>query len=264
MKVESQLKVMAKVADILELFRTEESELGITEISRELDISKSTVHRIVSSLDSIGLLRKAADGQKYMLGFKILELAEVLTRQLDAYKVALPYMRMLRDKTTETVALHLLRGRSRVCVGQVEGHHQLRRVYEEVGVGLPLYLGAAGKAILAFLPLVEVEAILQEASLSSTIDGKSIDVSLLQEQLELVKKQGYCVTTAERTIGITSVASTVFKVGNTVAGSINVSGPSFRFCSNSIEKYARQVVEVADMISRDLGSARGVYTTADS
>ncbi|MGI6128928.1 MAG: IclR family transcriptional regulator [bacterium] len=259
----SQLKVMSKVADILELFRQEEDELGITEISRKLDISKSTVHRIVSSLHSIGLLCRAADSQKYMLGFKLLELAEVLTRQLDVHKVALPYMRALRDQTNETVALHLLRGRSRVCVAQVEGHHQLRRVYEEVGIGLPLYLGAAGKAIMAYLPPVEVEAIFLEARTGTTFDGKSVDTSSLQKQLELVKKQGYAVTSAERTSGITSVASTIFKAGNTVAGSINVSGPSSRFSRSKIDSYVQQVMEVASLISRDLGSASGISLVVD-
>lgn len=255
MRDTNSLKCILKVGDILGLFSADQPEIGVTEISRSLDMSKSTVHRILVSLEMAGLIKQSPENQKYSLGFKVLQLADTLLKQLDLNSVAVPHMSKLRDETNETVALHVLQGTTRVCVTQIESYHELRRVYKELGRPLPLHRGSPGKAILAFLPLPEIEKII--ALYKEGSEEQCVARETLLAELETIRQKGYAGTSGERTAGITSVSSPVFKAGLKVVGAINVSGPAVRFTEDKVEQYSQMVMATASAVSKDLGVPEG-------
>lgn len=260
MRETDSLKSISRAMEVLALFAEGEPELGVTDISKLLQMSKSTVHRILVSLEAGGLLRQSRSSQKYALGFRILELATALTGQLDIHRVAITHMQQLREQTNETVGLHILQGYNRICIAQLEGGYEIRRVYKELGTPLPLYVGAPGKAILAFLSEVEFDQVL--ASYDPAMVRIPLDKEVLQSQLNFIRRHGYIATVGERKEGITSIAGPVFQQGSQVVGCVNVTGPAFRFDEDRTRKYGQMVRAATHSISLELGHKNNQYPSA--
>ncbi|MCY3577746.1 MAG: helix-turn-helix domain-containing protein, partial [bacterium] len=108
-----------RAVDVLFLFSRSPSTLGVTEISRELGVSKAVVHRILTSLCEPGLLTVDPDSRRYALGPAVLELAAAYRDQLDVRELALDEMRRLSAETDETATLSVRHGNRRVYMAQI-------------------------------------------------------------------------------------------------------------------------------------------------
>lgn len=242
----SQLKSIKNVADVLDLFSIDNPELGVSEISRKLNLGTSTVHRILNSLKNAGLVKQAAN-QKYSLGFKMLKYARIIQLQLRYQEIIIPIFRKMRDECNETMAFHLFDGSSRICLFQLESNHQLRRTYTDVGVQLPLYPGSPGKVILAYLPEQVREKHIKSFRLDEERELK------LREDIENARNLGYATSIGERTEGISSLSAPVFNEDKNIAGVVNISGPSTRMGSEELEKYSPLLLRMTKEISEELG-----------
>ena len=204
-------------------------------------------------METGGLLRQDPISQKYGLGSKILKLAHVLQSQLSLGAIALPYMKALRDQFNETVALHILEGRTRVVVQQVESTHDLRRIYHDMGRPLPLYAGSPGRVILAFLPEDEVQRVVEETNLNP-FTGKTVtEPARLVRELEEVRRLGYATSVGERSDGISSISCPIRKRDGIAVASLNISGPEQRFTPARALACLPALREATRSISRELG-----------
>lgn len=246
---EFKLKSLSNMSSILNLFSEEHNELGVMDISRKLDISKSTVHRVLASLENAGFVQKT-ERQKYMLGFKILELAHILLKQMDIRTLAYPHALRLRDLTDETSALHLLNKNHRICVFQVESFRELRSTYTEIGKSLPLTRGSAGKVILAYMPEEDIDYVLS--------DLPALEAEKIRNDLFEVRQNGYGFSIGERTQGIASISAPVFGISGKIIGALNVSGPSIRFTRGKVENYRDLLLKETSEISKTLALAQQI------
>lgn len=249
----SSVEAIERAIRILDAFSIDRPELGVAEITRALGLKRSTVHRALSTMEAGGLLKQDPATQKYGLGSKVLKLAHVLQSQLSLGAVALPYMRALRDRFNETVALHVLEGRARVVVQQVESTHDLRRIYHEAGKPLPLHAGSPGKAILAFLPRNEIVAIIESTGLDA-LTGKTVtDAENLLLELEEIRRLGYSTSVGERSDGISSISCPIRGRDGRVIASMNISGPEQRFTRARALACFPALRDATRAISRELG-----------
>src|SRR5262249_38678086 len=139
--------VIEKMAEVLAVFSHAQPSLGLKEISKATGMPKTTVFRILSTLVAIEFCELDPDSGEYSLGFGLLRLADIRRRQANVHAVALPVMREIRNGANETVVLSVRSGETRVHIDFVEGLHSLRRI-TDLGVGAPLYAGAASKILL--------------------------------------------------------------------------------------------------------------------
>jgi|SRR5690625_4104613 len=237
---------------ILRCFDAQNPALGVTELANMTGLSSSTVFRLLSSLKQNGLVSQS--GSDYKLGPLVLQLAQQRGVAATLLAAAYPVATRLRDLVNETVGVHeLLPSGERTVVGQVEGLHELRRVYTELGAPIPLTYGSPGKVILAHLPASKQEEWLTRPIPSVTPQTIN-NPSDLKKELAIIRGRGWAESNSERTAGIWSVAAPVFDSSETVIGALGISVPSVRMSDARSFRLGKHVKEAAAEVSALLGA----------
>jgi DNA-binding IclR family transcriptional regulator len=230
----------------------------LTEISKELRISNSTAYRILSSLKRTEWVMQNRITKTYSVGNGLLELAISLVTQLDLRKISLPYLETLNRETRETALLSMRVDLERMDIEQMQGDHEVRQIVE-LGKRLPLWLGAVGKGMLAYMEEREIKAVIDNSRHSRVrflASGQRININKLRKELAEIRKQGFSVTCGERVPGTTGVAAPIFSRDHLVVGAISVGGPVPRFSMDVAVRCSRLVSEAAKEISLQLGDFR--------
>ncbi len=246
------VQAVKRAIAILKAFSPEEPELGLAELSRRLNMPKSTVARLLHTLEEEGLVARDPETGLYRLGLELIRLANSAYQFTDLRRVARPYMKQLALQVGETVSLAVLHGSDVVNLEVfMPPGHLVKRV-GWAGRHMPAYATAAGRAILAFLSREEQQPLLQgpfHALTKYTIT----DVKKLRLELHRVRMQGYATAFEELEEGLHAVAAPIFNYEGRVIASLTVSGPSYRLSRKRTREIAPQVVETAYRISAQMG-----------
>lgn len=220
---EAKLTVRAveRALDLLLCF-TEETELGLMELAVRTGLHKSTVHRLLATLESKGFVKRNPTTDKYRLGFRVWELSAHLTQNSDPERVLLPELEHLRDVVGETVSLYVRDGLERVRIQAVQSNQPVRRV-APVGARMPLYVGASSKVLVAFADPEIRQQVLDPARWPEGLDREGF-----RRQLEEVRQKGYAISVEEREVGAAAVSVPIFNSAGELAYALAVSGPSNR------------------------------------
>lgn len=241
-----------RAVSLLRAFSTDEPELGVGELSRRVDLPKSTVYRLLSSLEENGLIRQNPESGRYGLGVDLISLSNRVLAYADLQRAARPHLRTLADTLQETVNLSILDGDQVFNLEQfVSGDRLIMRV-GWVGRRMPAYAVSSGRAIMAFLPQQEIGKILG-GDLSAITPHTHTDLEEIQRLLEQVRKQRYCATFEELEIGLHAISAPIRDHNGRVIASVSVSGPAYRLTAKRIHNIAPQVIHTADCVSYDLG-----------
>ncbi|SEG53547.1 IclR family transcriptional regulator [Paenibacillus sp. UNC499MF] len=236
-EAKSTVRAVERALDVL-LCYTDATELTLTEISSKVSLHKSTVYRLLASLEAKGFLVRESDGDKYRLGFSIWELAAHMSQSDDPGMILLPEMERLRDQVNETISLYVRDGRERVRVQAVQSNHAIRRV-APVGARMPLFVGASSKVLLAFGEAEVQEQAMLEAELAG------IPREPFLQQLHETRKAGYATSVEEREPGAAALAAPVFNRAGKLVAALAVSGPSNRLTLEAMLEQAPVVMEAA-------------------
>ncbi|MCQ4087315.1 IclR family transcriptional regulator [Saccharibacillus sp. JS10] len=232
------VRAVERALDILMCF-TRTGSLSLTEIAAEVGLHKSTVHRLMTTLEEKGFVSRDASTEKYRLGIKIWELSAHLSNTDDPALLLLPSMEKLRDELDETVSLYVRDGRERLRIQAVQSNQAIRRV-APVGARLPLYVGASSKVLVAFSSERE-----QEYIISDPIWPDSANRTAFRDQLRTIRAEGYAISVEEREQGVTSVAAPIFDLKGNLAAALSVSGPLARLPVDQLRSYAPLLMERA-------------------
>jgi IclR family transcriptional regulator, KDG regulon repressor len=243
----ASVRVRAVERAISLLFRLAEHRRGVSLQQLALDVgcSKSTVHRLLATLEGLGVVERDALAGHYRLGRRARELAPTGWGRGDLRHLALPYMQELRDESDETVTLHLLDGDEHLVVEECESKQEIRRTLP-LGQRAPLLRGATAKAILAFLSAAEVARIL---AATSTPD----DPGPTAQELHDIRSLGYAFSISERVPGGSAISVPIRDQDARVCAALSISGPSFRFTPARAIRSAPVLVRAADQIAAALG-----------
>jgi len=240
-----------RTADVLLLFISGSRVLGVSEIARRLDLSKTVVFRILRSLLSRGFLVFDEKNRKYRLGPAAAALGAHALRDLDLRQVALPFLRQLQQETDETTAVSGLVRASFVYLDQVPSFQEIKMTIE-VGRLFPLHTGATGKAILTFAP-PDIRQQVLTGHLAVLTSETKVTYEALKGDLEHILRTGVAVSFGERQSGAGSIAAPVIGFDGYAIGSICVCGPANRFGGESVERFIPLVKDAARKISIQLG-----------
>jgi IclR family KDG regulon transcriptional repressor len=247
-----RIESLAKALTILRLFKINKTEWGVTEIARELDMQKSTVYRLLATMQEFGFVRKCEDGITYRLGLSLFELGSVVSNSFVFRDIADSYMHKLSERCGESVHLGVLSDNEVMSIEGVESQSPLKSTII-VGKRAPLYCTSIGKALLAFLPESERKEIIKNIHFEKFTEQTIVDPQALEDELELTRKHGYAIDNMEHDFGITCVAAPIFGYGGALVGSLSVSGPSVRLTPERLPEYSELVMATAQDISKDLG-----------
>lgn len=246
------LGTLVKAIRILELFTVENPHRRITEISKELRLNKSSVFRILQTLEDKGYVSQNPGDKSYMLTAKFLWLGTVVASQMDILKQSKNEIDDLWEKTQGTVVVRVLEGSELITVAIRESPQALR-VSHRVGNRVNFNWGAIGKAILAYLPEEEVRMFLEAKPLVKFTSRTIASTGSFLEQLEQVRRNGFAFSDEEALQGVRAVGAPIFNIpGRSFAG-ISVGLPVFRFPKSKVAELGKLVRQAADRISRNLG-----------
>ncbi len=224
----SSIQVISRAAKILRTLKEHPKGLSLSQISKEVGLARSTVQRIVTSLEMERFVVAASANGGFRLGPELGILAAAV--QNDFREEIRPFLIQLSHQVNETVDLSVLNNGKMLFVDQIVAPHPLQ-VTSQPGVSFPLHCTANGKAILASLPIAELEKLVPEEDLQQYTNRTISSRDELLKELEVVRKEGVSFAREEHIHGICAVAAAIRdEMGNLSAVSIPI--PSIRFYGN--------------------------------
>lgn len=182
----------------------EEREIGITELSQRVMMSKSTVYRFLQTMKSLGYVAQEGESEKYSLTLKLFELG-ARAQNVDTVRSADIQMRELSRLTKETIHLGALDEDSIVYIHKIDSMYNLR-MYSRIGRRNPLYSTAIGKVLLAWRDRSEVEQILDGVEYKRSTERTITSTEELLKVLDGVREQGYGEDNEEQEEGCAALA----------------------------------------------------------
>jgi IclR family pca regulon transcriptional regulator len=242
---------------ILSAFGSDRATIGVSELSRELGLSRSTAHRYIATLSSLGYLQQDADTKRYRLGPRVLDLGFAAINAMDIRELSVPHLQKLSDATGFTVNLAILEGADVVYIERCRTSHAGQRAIDlnlHVGSRLPAYCTAMGKALLAFVPDERLEELLDGVELVARGPNTITDRKALKRELARVRESDVAVNNEELAYGLRSIASPIRSRTGEVVAALNLAvHRSMVSIDDLIDRYGPPVRRTAAAISADIG-----------
>jgi DNA-binding IclR family transcriptional regulator len=236
---------------MLEAVAHEPEGLSNADISRKLQIPKSSASYILRTLETQGYLNRDEHSGKYRVGLKILSLSRGALSGIDVREVALPIMRHLVEKTGLTCHLAILDGPEAVYIEKVEPPGFIR-MDTWVGRRMRVHATSVGKALVAYVPQERLERIIEQAMEKRTPKTITTLPRLLKE-LEKVRTQGYAVDDEENNLGARCVGAPVFNQQGAIEASVGLSGTIGQVNAQTMPRIVEALKDAARHVSMQLG-----------
>ncbi len=251
------IQSVQRAAAILRSFTHTDSELGVTTLSKQLGLHKSTISRLLTTLEQEGFVERNPETGKYHLGLALVTLAGIVLERIDLRDVAYPYIRSLAEMTQETVNIVVLSGHECMNVGGADSPRPIQYV-GRIGRRTPLHCTAAGKVLLAYMPLERRQKILA-GRLQAFTDKTVVDHRRLEQDLIELHRKGYATTHEEHQEGLSAIAAPICGHTGRIVAVVVVSGPTFRLGPAEIDKFVQLLLETARNISAQLGCVANIW-----
>ena len=251
--VRNKVQSLDRALEILRLLGSE-PEMRVTDLARRLEVHKSTVFRLLSTLQEHGLVEQNPTTEKYRLGYGLVRLAGAVVAELDLARASRSVLQELATRTGETVNLAILQGEQVVNIDQIAAPNLVVNV-NWVGKQTPLHATSNGKVLLAYLSEDERRRLL-DRSLPRLTPRTITDPRILEKQLHRVLTDGYAFTLEELELGLNAVAAPVYAADGRVQAAVSVAGPSYRVTPQRLSDLGEMTKDAAAAISRRMGYIR--------
>lgn len=249
---ENMVKSVSRALDIITILSLKKGGLGVTEIANQIDINKSSVYRILSTLVQYGYVEQDQETGRYKLGYKFLEISSKLLESIDLRAEAQPFLKQLENETNEVIHLVVYDQGEVVYIEKLEGN-QLLRMHSQVGKRAPMHCTSVGKAILAHLPREIVLNILEQKGMPVHTDKTITDKDEFMKELIRVKECGCAYDLEENEYGITCIAVPVFDHLGKVLAAVSISGTTLRMTDERLAQLQKRMIQIGEQISARLG-----------
>ncbi len=251
----NRLSSVANAARVLKSFSPSQPDWGVGDLARHLEISTSTVHRLLSTLTDEGLLDQDDQTGRYRLGLSVFDLVGALPTQRSLHEAVLVSMTELRSRTGETVQVGVLDGRQVVYVERLDSPNTMR-VFTELGRRAHAHCTGSGKVLMAFAPKSRVDQLLKDWKLPRRTAQTITDPKVLRRQLTEIRRQGFAENREESEPGVVSIAAPIRNEASQVIASLSIAGPAERMDPNRIA-YTEAVVALAKRVSAQMSGLTG-------
>lgn len=238
---------------VLETLAGSQRGLTLSEISRRLEIAKSSTYHILGTLESRGYLHRHEPTGRYRLGMGVIRLARQSVDALGIRDEARPVLLRLCRQLGLSVHLAVLDGDEAVIVEKMEALGSVR-VASWIGRRLALNCTSLGKCLIAHLPPEEVERRFRLRGAVRHNEKTIAAMHRVREELALVRRRGYAVDDEEDELGVRCVGAPVFGGNGETAAAISATGTTTEIPRSRLEEFGRTVRQAAEEISRLLGA----------
>lgn len=236
---------------ILRSFSVDTPLLGVTELAERVGLHKSTVSRILATLEAEDIVERDPVSRRFRLGLGIIGLAGPLLADLDVARAASVVLRQTSERTGETSALMVWTGSGTVCVEQVASRRQVKHS-TPLGTRYHTIQSSSVQVFLAQMEEAEVRALLSGQTLSSSgMDSRALEGWM--SRLAEVRTRGYAVNYGETSVEEVGVSAAIYDHRRRPIAAILTSAPRFRVSSEQIVLLGEATVAAADQVTAQLG-----------
>ena len=247
-----RVQSVQRALSILEIVADHDG-IGLTEISKLSQLNKATVHRLLSTLISMGYVEQHKKTGFYELTFKLFQLGNKKIEQVDSFKIARSFISELSNQIEETVHLVVEDNKEVVYIDKFEPSNLLFRMHSRVGKRAPMYCTAVGKALLSHYTDEIIKEVWDSSDIKSLTPHTITNFTPFMEEVAMIRSKGYAVDNEENEMGIYCIASVFYNHKGEVEGAISISIPMTRFNEKSPEYYIDKALEYSAKISQALG-----------
>lgn len=234
-------------------YLADHGRLGLMQLSEAMGLNKSTMHRILSSLQYLGYVQQNDYDNSYELTFRIVGMANKKMAGVDIISTIRPYLRRLMEESGETVHFVKREGSDAVYVDKVESTGQTVQLISRIGNRIPLYRSGVGKAMAATLPEDKVRDIWNHSAIEKVTPYTITDYDHYLYALKEVRDRGYALDNEENETGVRCIAASLSLNGQEADYAFSLSAPVGRMDNQRILELSRFVLETKQMIERDMG-----------
>jgi DNA-binding IclR family transcriptional regulator len=245
-------ETISRIFQVIEFLADSDDWVSLRTMSRELHINAAAAFRILNSLKELGYVRQHSQDSKYQLTLKIAGISAQVLEKVQLRHIAHPFLQQLTSNTNETTHLAILDGRDFVYIDKVD-NSQAMRLRSRVGQRGLLHCTAVGKALLAHYPPVDLPQILGSIDFQPRTNQTITDPAKFQEQLELIRQQGYAVDDEENEIGIRCIGSPIYDHAGRLAGAVSISGWTISMTQERVPRLAQELRQTCLEVSQALG-----------
>lgn len=224
--------------------------VGLMELSSQMDLHKSTVHRLLTSLSYMGYVKQDPETGKYSLTLKLLELSNKILCNVDILEIVRPYLKKLSEASGETVHFVQREGVEAVYIFKEESYQNSVRMVSRVGSHIPLYCSGVGKAIIANMTEPEIRNIWEKSPLYQLTEHTITDYRKFLETLEKVRKNGYALDNEENEVGVRCIAVNLPDYRGNIRYAISISAPISRMSDERILELGELMLKTREDIIR--------------
>ena len=243
-----------RIFQLIEQLAAHPTGVSLQKLAGETGLAKSTVHRLLASLVSLGYAAQEPETGRYRLTLKMFELSSGIVNSMEIMDVAKAHLERLSQRTGEAVHLVIRDARDIVYIYKTESGPM--RMSSRVGLRSPLYCTGVGKAILATLPPEEVEDVWNHSSLKKLTSRTVVDLTEMQDQLAEVRANGYAIDDEENEVGVRCVAVAIPGPDGRAESAFSISGLAPYMTPERIRRVAALALDTRTDILADLGVGR--------
>ena len=246
------IRAIDRAIQVLGCFSFQQKDHTMGELSRETRLSKSTIFRILQTLEQHKWVVYDPPSNRYSLGMKLLELGGIVFSSLSLRKAASPFLDQLEARLNHTVLIAILEGGELVYIDKREGDEPIR-LTSEIGKRRPPFFGMLGKTLMAYLPEKEVGELLRRYPLEKIAPRSITDPKRFKRSLKEIRERGHAYEYSEAVEGVIGIAAPVRNHLGKVAAAIGTAFPAFSVDDRRIKEIIHLVTDTAQEISLSLG-----------
>jgi DNA-binding IclR family transcriptional regulator len=242
--------IIKKAVEILRLLIKEYQPLGVTEIAKNLSISKSTAYGILQSFQEEGLVSKDTATKKYTIGKEMMRLSKMVFKGQDFVSIARPFLEHLAELIDETIFLGVREYDSVKILEVIEVKKDFK-ISSPIGTKLPINAGATGKIFLSIMSNEDIIALLNEKGLPEYTENSITDINRYIEEIEKTRRLGYSLDLGEYLKGVCSAGTLIYQ-GRKPVGAIWFVGFFNSMMDERLNNIIRNLKQTAEQISTRL------------
>jgi len=246
------IQSVVRATDIISLFSSSQSTLGITQIATALQLNKATTWGLVTTLEQQGFLQQDPDTHKYSLGPKLFELGMVYIGSLEINAKASRAVHALSSRIGLEVRIGIW-DRGSVLVTLLALPRAEDSFSHQIGPRVPAYCSGLGKALLAYLEPDQLQEYLDSTELIRHAPNTVTSPDQLTRELEAARERGYAVSLEEMIPGVAALGAPIFGATRKVVAAISIAGSPSALAEGERESVASELLRSAAEISREMG-----------
>jgi DNA-binding IclR family transcriptional regulator len=246
------VQAVLRAFDLLTYFSHSRPAIGLADLARESGLNKATVYRLMATMERAGIISRTPDNL-YRPSLRLFQIGSVVLDTLDLPGEARPVMRDFVVQHKTSIYLAVLHEGKALCIEKATGPEPMQIIVFNVGTSLPLNVGAAPRALLAYQGTEDREAFLR--SVERARDGGAPAARRLRNELAEIRERGYSLAHDDLTEGVSAIGVPVFDHRQEVVGALSVGLLSQRANQAEVSKLVAGLRAAAAELSNRLGAA---------